>query len=86
MSKILKGLLQPRIQQVLADFGSGAYSGPDDPATAQRKLADELSKAIAQAVQIYLRDSVTTQPFVTDPANGPVSHPHPIKPIKFIVP
>ena len=86
MSAILKGLLQPRIQQVLADFGSGAYSGPDNPAAAQTRLADELSTAIAEAVQIYLRDSVTTQPFITDPARGPVEHPHPIKPIKFIVP
>lgn len=86
MSAILKGLLQPRIGKVLADFGSGAYGGPDNPAAAQNQLVDNLSTAIAEAVQIYLRDSVTTQPFITDPARGPVEHPHPIKPIKFIVP
>ena len=86
MSAILKGLLQPRIQQVLADFGSGAYSGPDNPAAAQTRLADELSTAIAEAVQLYLLQHVTTVTTVTVPAPGPVIHPHPILPISMNAP
>jgi hypothetical protein len=86
MSAILKGLLQPKIQQVLADFGSGAYNGPNNPAAAQNMLADKLSGAIAEAVQQYLLQHVTTVATATVPAPAPVIHPHPILPIKMNAP
>jgi len=86
MSAILKGLLQPRIGKVLADFGSGAYDGPDDPTIAQNRLADELSTAIAEAIQLYLLQNVTTVTTATVPVPGPVLHPHPILPISMNAP
>jgi outer membrane protein OmpA-like peptidoglycan-associated protein len=62
MSATLAGLLQPRILSVLRSFGSEEYNGPTDPAAAQAKMAQELSQAIAQAVQQYLLISVTVTP------------------------
>lgn len=71
MSAVLKGLLQPQIQTVLASFGTAAYVGPPEGTTAQTLFADKLSTAIAVAVQQYILTSV-----VTIPAPGPVAHVH----------
>ena len=71
MSAILKGLLQPQIQTVLASFGTEAYIGPPTGTAAQLMFADKLSTAIAIAVQQYLLTNV-----VTIAAPGPVTHIH----------
>lgn len=54
--------------------------------TTQELHSKLLSKAITNAIIEYLRENVTTQPTTTEPAPGPVVHPHIIKPIKLIVP
>jgi hypothetical protein len=62
MSQTLAGLLQPRILSAFQSFGTAEYSGPIDPAAAQQKMALELSRAIAEAVQIYLQVNVNVLP------------------------
>jgi hypothetical protein len=62
MSAILKGLLQPQIQTVLASFGTEAYLGSPNPTTAQTVFAEKLATAIAIAVQQYLLTNVTVTP------------------------
>jgi hypothetical protein len=62
MSAILKGYLQPQIATVVG--ANSALTAADPGAvTAQRaKLVDELSTAIAIAVQQYLATNVTVIP------------------------
>lgn len=62
MSAILENLLKPQIQTALQKFGSAQYSGPVNPAAAQQQFVDELSKAIAKAIQQYLLGNVTVIP------------------------
>jgi len=73
MSQILKGLLEPKIKQVLAGFGTDVYSGPDTGGAAEDQFAAALATAIAQAVQQYLVTNV-----MTVPGYGPVGHVHKI--------
>jgi hypothetical protein len=62
MSAILTGLLQPQVLGALQSFGTSEYTGPIDPAAAQAKMAAEISRAVAVAVQQYLTTNVTVIP------------------------
>jgi len=62
MSAILKGLLQPQIQAVLTGFSSATYTGPPEGISAQTLFVDQLSTAIALAVQTYLNANVIVNP------------------------
>jgi hypothetical protein len=62
MSQILKGLLEPEIRRVVKGFGTGEYTGPNNPITAQDRFVSELSQAIAIAVQKYLISNVLVIP------------------------
>lgn len=96
MSQVLKseilntGQLEKTILTAIKKFGGNEYTGSPDPDTQQKDFAKELAEAIAdgvaKGVQGYLTKNVTTQPANTLPAPGPVTHPHPILPIKMIAP
>lgn len=86
MSQILKNLLQPEILKTLQSFGSSEYTGPTDPTQAQAQLVDQLSTAIARAVQQYLNNSVLTVPLPTLPGGWPIPHPHVNVPHKLTAP
>lgn len=62
MSGVLKGLLQPQIQAVVSGFGTQVYTGPPNATAAQALFVDQLSTAIAVAVQAYLQTSVKVAP------------------------
>lgn len=84
------GQLENTILSALKKFGGSEYEGSPDPEEQQKDFAKELANAIASGVAVgvqqYLLKNVTTQPANTLPAPGPVTHPHPILPIKMIAP
>lgn len=87
MSSKLKGYLQPKILKAIQSFGSADYSGPDNGTGAQSQFADELSTAIAEAVQQYINSDVLTAPQKpTVAASGPVNHVHTLVPDKLNAP
>lgn len=74
----LKTLLESKIRPVFEGFGTGEYSGPEDPATAQDEMIQKLSTAIAEAVateiQNYLNGQVKVIPGQTVvTAGGPTN-------------
>lgn len=69
MSSILSGLIQAQLKSAF----------PTNDFVNNKQFAD----AMAKAIQAYLNGSVQTVPAQSDPGSGPVTHIHPVKPIKL---